>query len=269
MKLFSFFRPCLRIAAGAVFLAGCAAPTPTPAPPISADRWKTRTFERTVGNCDAPRPDCAAVVLRYPVSTATPPDPLDEAVSWFVEDQLLAPVVTEIRATDLESLAAQFVYEYEQVKRELTDYRSRWFLKREVSVVHVSSKVVSLCFSEVIYTGGAHPNSRRRYQSFDAATGRPITMDDLFVPGARRRLDTVAAALFRQVQDIPPEATLTEAGFWFTDGRFALNDNFAVTGEGLLFYFNPYEIASYARGPTELLLPLEKLEDLLQKQWTD
>ncbi|MCF8081334.1 MAG: DUF3298 and DUF4163 domain-containing protein [Desulfobacterales bacterium] len=267
MKLFSFFRPCLRIAVGAVFLAGCAAPTPTPAPPISADRWKTRTFERTVGNCDAPRPDCAAVVLRYPVSTATPPDPLDEAVSWFVEEQILAPVVTEVRAPDLEALAAQFVYEYEQVKRELTDYRSRWFLKREVSVVHASSRVASLCFSEIIYTGGAHPNSRKRYQSFDATTGRAVEMEDLLVPGARRRFDAVAERIFRQTHGILPDVTLTEAGFWFESGRFALNDNFAVIAEGVLFYFNPYEIASYAAGPTELLIPFSELKGLLQMRW--
>lgn len=250
-------------------MAGCAATAPAPAPPISADRWKTRSFERTVGDCDSPLPDCAAVVIRYPVSTATPPEPLDEAVSWFAEEQLLAPVVTEVRAADLEALAAQFVYEYEQVKRELTEYRSRWFLKREVSVVYASRRVASLCFSEIIYTGGAHPNSRKRYQSFDASTGRPITMDELLAPGARRRFDAVAERMFRQTHGILPDVSLSGAGFWFENGRFALNDNFAVIAEGVLFYFNPYEIASYAAGPTELLIPFSELKGLLRKQWTD
>lgn len=252
---------------GAAVWVGCSMPSPGPVSPISTERWQTRTFERTVGACDSPRPDCAEVVFRYPVSTARPRLPLDGAVSWFVEEQLLAPVVTEVRAPDLESLAAQFVHEYEQVKSELTDYRSRWFLQREVLVVHASNRVASLCFSEVIYTGGAHPNSRRRYQSFHAATGLPVEMEDLLVPGARRRFDAVAERIFRQMHGILPDVSLTEAGFWFENGRFALNDNFAVIAEGVLFYFNPYEIASYAAGPTELLIPFFELKGLLQTQW--
>jgi hypothetical protein len=35
-----------------------------------------------------------------------------------------------------------------------------------------------------------------------------------------------------------------------------LNDNFALTATGIVFYYNPYEIAAYAAGPTLLELPL-------------
>ncbi len=48
-----------------------------------------------------------------------------------------------------------------------------------------------------------------------------------------------------------------------------MNDNFAVIAEGVLFYFNPYETASYAAGPTELLVPFSALKSLLQTRWTD
>jgi hypothetical protein len=42
-----------------------------------------------------------------------------------------------------------------------------------------------------------------------------------------------------------------------------LNDNFAVAKRGIIFYFNSYEIAPYAMGPTELLIPYAKLSGII------
>ena len=266
----------LLAAFGALLLCGCAASPPgppaehrRPLDAVSVDRWKTRTFERSIGPCDdaRPEPDCIAVFFSYPVSTAAGGAPVDEAVAWFVNEHLLSPVFSEIRPPDLETLAAEFVYEYERVKQDLQNYRSHWFLNRSVEVIRADDRVVSLRFSEQIYTGGAHGNSARRYRSFHSANGRPIELEEIVAPADRRAFDALATAVFRQVRDIPPGVSLAEAGFWFEHGRFRLNDNFALTGEGLLFYFNPYEIASYAAGPTALLIPFSRTDGLIDRRW--
>lgn len=257
----------------AILLFGCAARAPFPrrpaATPVSPARWETQTFERTAGTCGESRPDCVRVSLSYPVSAAKQEAPVDKAVSWFVEKHLLAPAVSKTRPPDMEALAAQFVYEYEQVKNELKDYRSNWYLEREVTVVFADARAVSLCFSETSYTGGAHPNSYRRYRSFDSATGRPLAIEHLVVPGGLEALEAEASRAFRRMYEIAPGVSLAEAGFWFENGRFHLNDNFAVTSKGLLFYFNLYEITSYARGPTALLLSFPELKGILKDKWTD
>lgn len=279
--------PTVRIAAllircaCAALLISCAAPVgkPTvPERPAAAAKtgqkaskkipsWETRTFERSFGLCAEPPSDCARVTLTYPVSTGDAKTPADEAVDWFVGKYLLAPVVSEIRPPDMETLAAEFVNEYDQVKRDLKDYKNYWYLHRTVSVLRVDARTVSLRFSEDIYTGGAHPNAFRRYQSFDAESGSPLTLEDLVLPGAGGKLETVAAGIFREMYDIAPGVSMTEAGFWFENGRFRLNDNFALTAEGLVFYYNLYEIASYARGPTELRIPFSALQGILQPRW--
>jgi len=180
---------------------------------------------------------------------------------------LPAPMVSESRPPDMETLAAEFVNEYEQVKRDMKEYRSYWYLIREVSVFYIDARVMSLRFSEEVYTGGAHPNAFRRYQSFEAKTGRPLSLEDLVLPGERPKLEAAATEIFRETYDIPPGVSMTEAGFWFENGRFRLNDNFALTGEGLIFYYNLYEIASYAKGPTELRIPFSALKGILQPRW--
>lgn len=246
-----------------------AAPKPKPFAAKEIPRWETRTFERSFGLCDEQPSDCARVTLSYPESPRDPKTPADEAVDWFVGKYLLAPVVSEVRPPDMETLAAEFVNEYGQVKRDLKAYKSYWYLIREVSVLYADPRVLSLRFSEDIYTGGAHPNALKRYQSFDAATGSPISLEDLVLPGARRKLEAVAGGIFRKMHDIAPGVSLAEAGFWFENGRFRLNDNFALTGEGLVFYFNLYEITSYARGPTELQIPFSALDGILKDRWME
>jgi hypothetical protein len=42
-----------------------------------------------------------------------------------------------------------------------------------------------------------------------------------------------------------------------------MNDNYGFTTQGIVFVFNSYEIASYAEGPTEILIPYEKIRDWL------
>ena len=112
------------------------------------------------------------------------------------------------------------------------------------------------------YTGGAHPNARTLYGSWFLEDGRRVALRDLLTPGSEERVAEIAEAVFREQRGLPTEQSLEEQGFDFPDGKFALNENFAVTDQGLVFYFNPYEIAPYALGPTEIELTFEALEGL-------
>ncbi|HLH18807.1 MAG TPA: RsiV family protein [Bryobacteraceae bacterium] len=44
-------------------------------------------------------------------------------------------------------------------------------------------------------------------------------------------------------------------------------ENFALTDESLIFYYNTYEIASHADGPTEVEIPLSEIRDLLRPEY--
>jgi hypothetical protein len=58
-------------------------------------------------------------------------------------------------------------------------------------------------------------------------------------------------------------ASLLEHGFEFPRNKFKLNDNYGFTRDGIVFVFNSYEIASYAEGPTEIIIPYKKIRDWL------
>jgi len=56
----------------------------------------------------------------------------------------------------------------------------------------------------------------------------------------------------------------SEAGFYFENDVFKLTANFAITKEGLKFLYNPYEIAPYALGQQEIIIPYAALGELIK-----
>jgi len=57
----------------------------------------------------------------------------------------------------------------------------------------------------------------------------------------------------------------SEAGFYFEQDIFTLTDNFAITKEGLKFVYNPYEVAPYAFGQQEIIIPYTSLKEVIRK----
>ncbi len=92
----------------------------------------------------------------------------------------------------------------------------------------------------------------------DLNSGNKVTLEDIFIAGYKPILNKIAEEEFRKLKELGEHEDLDEAGFWFDDNRFSINDNFAISDEGLTFYYNNYEITAYAYGPTELIIPLSK-----------
>ncbi|HKY62130.1 MAG TPA: RsiV family protein, partial [bacterium] len=99
-------------------------------------------------------------------------------------------------------------------------------------------------------------------RSYNPKDGRPYGLGDWLKPGYEEPIQALGEKAFRRARDLPAETDLNDAGFTFENG-FRLNENFAAGPEGLIFYFNPYEVASYADGPTELLIPYSELKSWL------
>jgi hypothetical protein len=78
----------------------------------------------------------------------------------------------------------------------------------------------------------------------------------------RTKLNKRVEQKFREINEIGPHDNLNEKGF-FWDGKFQLPANIGLVPEGVQFFYNSYEIAAYAVGPTEFVLTWEELGDLL------
>lgn len=72
-------------------------------------------------------------------------------------------------------------------------------------------------------------------------------------------LKQLAEKAFRQYHKLSVDANLDDAGFFFENGVFSLPANMALTENGLMLLYNPYEVAAYALGETRLFIPYAEI----------
>jgi len=261
-------RLVLAWALAGLFAGGCGGQEKEPA----ADRPAEKTSQPAIvirerawkdPECAAAPAECAHVAFRY-VEMVDGPAPVRSALNAFVRRELLKPVFGDEEAAGLEGAADEFLGRYGEFRRRFPDSEQVWWLRREIRLVEAPVGVYSLAAETDMYTGGAHGIETTTLQTLDRENERWLTLEDLFVDGFREELTAIGERCFRELVAIEADSSLSSAGFLFDDDRFVLCGNFAVRNDGLLFHWNPYEIAPYALGPTDLLLPLGEIEHLLK-----
>ena len=119
-----------------------------------------------------------------------------------------------------------------------------------------------------VYMGGAHGLNTRNYYNFDLTTGKLITEKDLFVDNYKELLsDLIKKRMVEESKESnekDPILDLENSDYW-TDS-IKPNGNFYITDEGINYVFNPYEIAPYALGETEVTLPFDRLKGILKSE---
>jgi hypothetical protein len=169
-----------------------------------------------------------------------------------------APSLSAIEA----SVRADIPDDKELAETEFS-YSSTLTYHDEFQVLQDGHDLLCLRLFHTEYTGGAHGNHGAAHVTFDLATGKEVTLDDLLKPGVKDELTRLAEAALREEYGLKPSDSLSDEGPLFED-KFELNDNWFVTPAGLGFSYSPYEIGPYAAGFIEPLIPFARLKDLLK-----
>ena len=167
--------------------------------------------------------------------------------------------------TDLTKAAVLLAADYETVRKDMGSLGGCWEVKTVADTVHAGPGALTVKYETFAYTGGAHPNSSLSFYNFDRKTGQALTLADM-VSDTTALLQVVEKA-FRKQQDLSPQNNLEEQGYFLRDGRFFLPGNVGMSSKGMVFYYNPYEIAAYAIGPIQVTIPYEQLNGILRVHW--
>ncbi len=164
-------------------------------------------------------------------------------------------------AAAAKGIADRFHAEYRAFRDEFPDSAAVWSDFRKVDRVARVGKLLSITIRREWYTGGAHPAHSVRHLVFDHVTGRRLGVDD-FVPDDKmpELVQRVRAAVLAKL-GAAPSATDAEAGL--LAGAKIEPANVFVDLRGVGFTFNEYEIAPYAVGAIEVILPFDAIADLL------
>ncbi len=228
--------------------------------------YELRDINDKKGPCatDSSSQPCLNVDINYPIITKGGSQQVLDSVNKGIKEDIFSYAFIKETPKSFESLIDEISDEYEAILKEFPDYTNPWSLEISSDIIFQAPKFISVATTIFSYTGGAHPNSYLVYKSYDLQTGKAIALGDILRADFEQDLYRSAEIEFRMNNKIPPSQDLSESGFFFEDEEFKLNDNFAIIDKSLIFYFNPYEIASYSRGPSELELKLTDYADMIK-----
>jgi hypothetical protein len=131
-------------------------------------------------------------------------------------------------------------------------------------VALATDRLVSICvIISTYYAGAAHPNHFSRTVNYDLDKGKEIKLADLFKPGTKY-LEAIASYCISELKREADDSSLHE---WIDKGAEAADDNYkswTIERKGIRVYFDPYQVASYAEGRKEVLIPYEALKDIMR-----
>lgn len=132
------------------------------------------------------------------------------------------------------------------------------------SVYYRGNKLISVKFFEGYYfSGTAHPNNSSFSINFDLVNNKELTLDDLLSPGWEQKISKICIKSLKEQKNVP-QGTEDD---WIERGAGAEKKNFEVfnfTKEGILITFVTYQVASYAEGPSEVLINYSDIKDIIR-----
>ena len=225
-------------------------------------KYGIEKFERQSKVCDST--GCAKIVLEYPVIKAAFNSAVKDSLEKYIQVALLDNY-SELSIKTVDEIAERFFKDYEEARRDFPDHSTSWEINNNISVIYNENSIVSSQSEFYHYTGGAHGNSGVYFSNFNSQTGEKLELADLLIHGYENEMNKAAEKIFRKEKQLGANANLESEGFWFEENKFSLNKNFGIKNEGLVFYFNSYEIAPYAMGPTEILMPYKEIKSLVKQ----
>lgn len=207
------------------------------------------------------KPTDATIVINYPKAIGK------KAVAEKINQQIEQVIVNEMNMSDspeihipLSEAVSQFDKEYRTFKNDFPDSSQKWEAKVDGQVVYESPEILCISIQTYTDTGGAHGNGKTTYLNFNPSTGAVLEQKDLI--NNAEQFKKVAEKAFKE-QTKPRDNDETMEDFFFGED-FQLPSNIGFTENGLVLLYNNYEIASYAQGITEIILPYQEIRGLLK-----
>ncbi len=215
-------------------------------------------FVRYSETCQEDSTRCAVFKADYPTY-----DSAESTVRERINQSILSNLLQTISDREsnqpgsLQEIAEEFFQDYQEFA--VGGFAMPWELVCHSKVLHANDDIFTVAMDSYRFMGGAHPNSYRAIFNFDLQNGTILQIEDIVSDISAFR--KAAEQEFRNVQGLEESVSFQEAGFFMKE--FKASTQFALTENGLLLYYNTYEIAPYAAGPTEILISYEDLAGIL------
>jgi len=132
----------------------------------------------------------------------------------------------------------------------------------ETFVVLSDEYVFSYGIDLYVYMGGAHGLSTRTFLNFDLRNGDLILEENLFFGD----YEAVLTKIMKQkiIAENPEINSIEDLEEIFWTENIRPNGNFFIANEAINYVFNPYEIAPFVFGHTEISISFDEMREILK-----
>lgn len=208
--------------------------------------------------------DCPKVSIEIPKALGL--SKISKTINTALEEELISLLSydEELNIDSVEDALISFKSEYLKLQELYDDEPTGWEAKIKGDISYEDANVITIVLDYYIFTGGAHGYSSKRFLNFDKKKGIELENEALFKNV--EDFKAFAEEKFRISQSIPGDKSINHTGFMFEQDSFYLPENIGFTKDGIKLLYNPYEVASYADGTIELILPHADIEKYLIKK---
>ncbi len=204
--------------------------------------------------------DKASNRIRNPFNDSIRTDVINFVKAWVPEDKLSNTLTIEEAA----NYAINDILKMVEEEGERFFATGKWAIEVEPKVWTNDSHILSTSLHSYSYMGGAHPNTYNKFINYDIKNGKTLQLDDIFVNYQSKLRQLVMDDLKKQ-SEAPLSKDLKDIGFFVSDKEFKLSNNYYITPDGIHFYYNTYEIASYVQGDFYVSVPFTAINNLIKQ----
>ena len=188
----------------------------------------------------------------------------EDANEWL-ENYVEAAVTKTTDELDRVEKMAESIYENREEGDPFNFYAYSYY--SNVNTARMDSSVVSVLQVNSVYSGGAHPNSAQRAYNLDLQNCAELTLSDVILPnGAEMLQKQVLTQLSERFGSLETSGLYPDYQEVVKDcfDDAGLTSNWYFSENGLVIYFNCYEIAPYAAGIIKVEIPYDMLEGVVK-----
>ena len=185
------------------------------------------------------------------------------------EYAVFLPKFSDLKGAEADVIRAYFKDKYE---KEIAEYapllidgeecfpnsatQSLYFV-RNTYQYNIAGNFLSITYNNSMYSGGAHGMYGSFVEIFDLTTGELLGYNDFFGDHAtaNKELEPIIAGHFGEEHRVTGLRNVMQYEEYIP--------TFRIEESGIVFMFNPYEIASFADGMIEVLIPYNELKEIL------
>jgi len=167
---------------------------------------------------------------------------------------------------ELKKLKQQDIYKFvdENIVR---DMNSQWYEHDIYKILAFTPKTLTMSYTSSSFLGGAHGNETIIFTNIDRETSKELKLKDIIRKDKYKEFIKFVESFYRAKKGLKPNESLENAGW--SENRFVLSEEFAITPKGLYFLYNNYEVGSYAMGQDSILIPYDKIKQFLSTRYFD